>query len=286
MIKQLEEKDFETAARMMHSLNQNQNYYSGFCSNSLAAIKNDLNQAKEEGILLGYYKDASLLGVLMMVRRPNQDYDCIGPYCLNGDLSLATKLLKKGLQMQSAKDVHFFFDQSSDYYKRLTNAVKAEFQDTEYIMKCRSLIPMPDVGNEYELVKPISSEKNLIKRLYEDIFGQTYLPSSTFVDDKHFPYIYLFKEKTNILGIALMKEQKDKGYLEFFGLIPSARGRGLSRIFLHKVLKKGLQEKGYKEVILVVDQVNSVASSLYLKAGFEIDKVNVSYRYRAKKEER
>jgi|GEM_PF-6560780 len=285
MIKQLDKKDFETAALMMHSLNQEKNYYSGFCSNSLAAITKDLNQAKEEGILLGYYKDSNLLGVLMMVRRPNQEYDCIGPYCLNGDLHVAKKLLNQGVQMQGTKDVHFFFDQSSDYYKSLTKEVQAEFQDTEYIMKCRSLIPMQNVGNEYELVKPLSSEKDFIQRLYEEIFGQTYLPSSTFVDDNHFPYLYLFKENTNLLGIALMKEQKDSGYLEFFGLVPSARGRGLSRIFLHKILKKGLQEKGYKEVMLVVDQVNSVAASLYMKEGFEIEKVNVSYCYRAKKEE-
>jgi ribosomal protein S18 acetylase RimI-like enzyme len=286
MVVPLKEKDYKKAAKLMHSLNQESAYYSGFCSTSVKAIEEDIKYASKEGTLLAMYQNQDLLGVLMMVKRPNDDLDCIGPYCLHGDLQHAKKLLRSGLEDQSSQIIHFFFNQSSSYYKSLMEDIQADLQDIEYIMKCVHYKERNDAKKDYQLVRPNKSERNKVKDLYENIFQETYLPSSTFIDEKHYPYIYLLKRKEDIVGIALLKEQKESGYLEFFGINPAFRGMGASTLFLHKLLKYALVDQAYKYVMLVVDEVNSIASNLYMKQGFFIEKTNVSYCYHPKKEER
>jgi ribosomal protein S18 acetylase RimI-like enzyme len=286
MIVPMKEKDYKKAAQLMHSLNQDPEYYSGFCSSSLIAIEKDLKDASNEGTLLALYQNQDLLGVLMLVKRPNQELDCIGPYCLNGDLDHAKELLRYGLKNQTSQHIHFFFDESSSYYKSLMTDIQAEVQDIEYIMKCFDYKAIKHEKEDHQLVRPKVEEQSKVQQLYEDIFKETYLPSSTFVDKDHYPQIYLCKQGEDTIGIALLKEQNESGYLEFFGINPNFRGMGWSKVFLDALLRDALMDKKLKYVVLVVDEVNSIASNLYMKQGFSIEKRNVSYCFHTKKEEK
>lgn len=285
MIKLIKKEQIKEVARFIYQLNKDETYYSGFCSGNLSAIESDLEEAVTESNCYCAIENNQLLGVVIKATSPNLDIDIIGPYVKYANLDIAKRLLSKVLK--TVKDetiVHFFFSKKSSYYLALMDHFGARFQEIEYIMKCHHYIDsnLEEKGN---LVQALEEDKSLVKKMYEDIFIDTYLPSEKVTQKDIYPSVYLYKIENKVVGLAILRERKNTSYLEFFGLHENHRKKGYAKYFLDAILNYSLQKQKHDYVMLVVDQENIAASSLYQKLGFMIEKVNVSYHLTIKKDE-
>lgn len=91
-----------------------------------------------------------------------------------------------------------------------------------------------------------------------EVKSKTYLPALS---------LLLYYEKRPV-GYGQIVRNIDQDFLVNFGIIPSFRGKGLSKILLRELLNRSAKED-IREIALIVDDDNKVAITLYESMGFE-----------------
>lgn len=111
-----------------------------------------------------------------------------------------------------------------------------------------------------------------LARLHDETFPESYLSGARLrqgLDDSHGVLLAL-GTAGEVLGYLVIeaKPLEREAYIDFLGVAPHARGRGLGRDLLDAAVVWGLRERGLPQVGLTVRQDRRPALGLYESAGF------------------
>ena len=83
--------------------------------------------------------------------------------------------------------------------------------------------------------------------------------------------IYVLYASDELAGFAeLDTRTKGEVHMEYFGLTPNARGKGLGKVFLHWAITEAWKSKPGKFLLNTCEIDDPKALPMYLKAGFQI----------------
>lgn len=82
------------------------------------------------------------------------------------------------------------------------------------------------------------------------------------------PNWWLVSQNGTPVGVLLLAEKGRVGEIEYFGVVPSARGRGIGAAILHHAIST-FQRLGIKDLSVAVDVRNLPAGKLYDRLGFQ-----------------
>lgn len=102
-------------------------------------------------------------------------------------------------------------------------------------------------------------------------------PASLFADALQTPYVsVVLEEAGNIIGFAVMSVVLDECEIQNIVIATARRRCGYGRLLLQHMLQLAL-EQGAHNVYLEVRASNIVASHLYQRNGFKIDRIRKDY---------
>ncbi|MGE0786760.1 MAG: GNAT family N-acetyltransferase [Sandaracinaceae bacterium] len=88
--------------------------------------------------------------------------------------------------------------------------------------------------------------------------------------------VWIARGPSGPVGYALLSVIHDEAELQDIGVAPDARGRGVGRALLLRVLVRA-EERGASRVLLEVARGNAAALALYTSVGFTLDGVRPRY---------
>lgn len=276
MVKIARQTDLDKIVQFVHEYNNNINYYSAYMPKPKDAIHQEMKTSIKKNQVLTMKENDQILGVLVFYISPKKTVDVAGPFVIHDNLAIAKVLLDQCIMMNNGRDLNFFFSDTSDFYKTLMTFYNADFNDYEFIMKCylNTFQPYPQ---KVPLTKANKEEKDRIIAIHQSIFKQTYITDDMLADDNRYRYLYVYRDKGAITGLALMINKGNYTVIETFGLISKYRGKGLSKPFLSTLMHYAFKNHHAKYIMLVVDEINTIATKLYSALGFVIEYKNVSY---------
>jgi GNAT superfamily N-acetyltransferase len=117
--------------------------------------------------------------------------------------------------------------------------------------------------------------------LHDALFPATYVTGRQLCDRISPAHgVFVIAEGPQVLGyVAAHVETKGEGIVEFVGVAPHARGRGLGRRLLGNALWWLFVDEGVGEAALTVDDENANARALYDAAGFRLEHSGVNMRW-------
>lgn len=116
---------------------------------------------------------------------------------------------------------------------------------------------------------------NIIIPLHDEIFGKPFPISSFYKKCKaNKLYIFVYEENSNLFGYSIIVDQKEQKnmYAWYGGVIPKFQGRGITQIFLEKLINIA-REKDYDSVTLASTNIRPHMLRLAIKMGFDIDEL-------------
>ena len=173
-----------------------------------------------------HLEEDTIKGAMMLFITPSEDYDVIGPFVEQDNLLIAYQLIEEALKALDYPKMSFFFKQDSAYYLNLMNRLNASLNEYEYHL----LLKQEDFNHSNRFLnieKAATKDKSLVKEMHENIFKDIYLTTEMLLEPSRYDHLYLYEDK----GYALLLPKEDTGYLEVFGLVESARGKNLQRLF-------------------------------------------------------
>lgn len=276
MVKVAKQTELDILVQFVYKQNNNPQYYSAYMPKARDAIYQELKTSTERNQVLTVTENRHLVGVLVFYISPNNTVDVAGPFVIEDNLTIAKALINHCIKCTKHRNLNFFFADTCDFYKTLMSHYGAHFNDYEYIMKCS-----PNTFQAYPQTVPISKaqeeEKDNIIAIHQRVFKDTYITRDMLVDDNRYNHLYVYKDGNNVAGLSLMMNKENYTYIETFGLIVTYRGKGLSKPFLSTLMQYAFNNNHATYIMLVVDEVNTIAAKLYKALGFVVEHYNVSY---------
>jgi len=126
------------------------------------------------------------------------------------------------------------------------------------------------------------SDFKSFEKLHNEAFPNTYYDARNIIErlGNGNTLKVLKNEATNELeGYAYfeIKTELSEASLEYMSISPTAQNRGLGTMLLREALTEMFTYKEIKEIKLVVENTNSIANHVYIKAGFEQKVILSSY---------
>lgn len=121
--------------------------------------------------------------------------------------------------------------------------------------------------------------KSLIE-LHDIVFPETFANGDALVNELcPEKQIVAAAEGKRVLGYArTIRENDEEGYIEYIGVDPEERGKGIGRKVLSKALDYLLNDVGVRSVTLCVNDDNDDAKSLYTSVGFSHRHTGINLR--------
>jgi ribosomal protein S18 acetylase RimI-like enzyme len=118
-------------------------------------------------------------------------------------------------------------------------------------------------------------------QLHDDLFPRTYA-SAHHLLTKRSPYakIFVIADDQQLYGYAAVKVDVDAGagYIDYLGVTPAARQRGIGRHLLAAALHWMFSFPEVQRTDLTVDTSNAAARRLYASLGWEQERIMCGYR--------
>lgn len=129
------------------------------------------------------------------------------------------------------------------------------------------------------LVRDLRDSDTTVAALHDSLFPGTHATGSHLLRVRPEREIRLVAEEAGrVAGYVAAEVQPDgEGYLDFLGVAPDRRGRGIGRILIARAVER-LRERGSGRIHLTVREANAPARALYAAVGFEEERVVVPLR--------
>lgn len=108
-----------------------------------------------------------------------------------------------------------------------------------------------------------------LNRVFQNSYRQDEVASVT--REPHFNpelWFFAYNEQDEMIGFCTCYGYRDKGEIEFLGILPQYRGQGLGSMLLAMGIR-ALAGAGYEHIQLAVNVKNENALQLYTRMGFE-----------------
>lgn len=196
-----------------------------------------------------------------------------GPLTRDADDAALQVALIHALEAALPRDVRRFdaFPQVSEAGLRASYRAAGYRDHMQHHVFCLERPPVAPSWPDAVAAQPGAAAAEQAARLHEQLFPDTYLNRASMLDsldDEH----RLFVAEVNgaVAGYVYVQDKplEDEGYVDFIGVDPGARGRGLGRALLDAAVYWALVQRGQPRVSLTARQDRTPALGLYEAAGF------------------
>lgn len=281
MIKIQTQPNLNEVSAFIASLNRHPENHIGFCGKQQAEILHELEEdftdvLAKDAFVMATEQD-KIVGVCGFdADLERRDAEIWGPFVGNTNALQASKLLWQELVKIIPDVIHTVELFPNDNNKTVFDfALQSgfDFHSEQKVLTC-TRYSLRGINDNTAIQIPKHHYNTLIK-LHDKIFPKTYLSGREMVKelDKEFTVFGVIDKNENLLGY-LYAEAYPKfadGSIEFVGVDPSARGKGVGSALLVKALQWLFSFQSIEEISLCVRSDSSNAIHLYKKVGFHVE---------------
>jgi ribosomal protein S18 acetylase RimI-like enzyme len=139
-------------------------------------------------------------------------------------------------------------------------------------------LTFPSGGLEDVTLRPfVARDRAAVAALHDALFPGTHTPGHR-LDEGPRRLVWVAAVAGELAGyVAAERQEEDEGYLDFLGVVPAFRGRGLGAALVATACEQ-LRLSGCPSVHLTVRESNQAARRVYARCGFTEERVLVPWR--------
>ncbi|WP_195693855.1 GNAT family N-acetyltransferase [Priestia megaterium] len=203
-----------------------------------------------------------------------------GPFNKTSSIYLQSQLWKQLVNENPLiQKFHFFINEENELQQVFMNEIKAKKTGEHLILEIKE--------QNFDKVTEMKSESfkhsdfQAFETLHNAMFQNTYYNGKTIIErlnDRNM--LKILKNISNELqGYAYFEVDTEmgEGSLEYICISKNAQSQGLGTMLLKEVLTEMFSFPEINEIKLTVDRPNSQANRVYMKVGFEVKNILISY---------
>ncbi|MTI96480.1 MAG: GNAT family N-acetyltransferase [Firmicutes bacterium] len=283
-IRQATARDIPALARFMAKLNHNPAHHVGYCGADWREVRGDIGEfgLPVDKSFVVLEAQGQIRGVLGF--DPDAERAWIwGPFItVQPWLPAAQALWAAMLPLlpRSITRLDFFYDLANSNALTLMNCFGAKETSREVILRATrsSISRSPVVGSVGDL--PLQLEARFIQ-LHDSLFPGTYYSGQEILCRRnHLRRLLTCTDGAELNGYIYLEAEPESGggSLEYIGVKPSARGRGIGLALLTSGLDWLFSFASIDKLRLCVNVENQAAIRLYQRAGFAVDRNLFAFR--------
>lgn len=169
--------------------------------------------------------------------------------------------------------IYLFPERRNETVIKLANTLSFDFVSKETILTCTNQ-SFRGIGND-NVITLSSEHYSFLVELHDQIFPDTYLSGEEMVKEISEQSIAfgVVDKDSNLLGYLYAEAEPEfgEGSIEFFGVNPASRNKGVGSSLLAKGVEWLFTFPSIEKVSLCVESDNTSAIRLYRSIGFEIE---------------
>jgi len=277
-------KDLEELSRFLSELNKQKKSHIGYCGEKAEDIYQTLKEdfVGDDGDIT-FLVARSNLGEIVAaigVDRDETSAEVWGPFNQTSSVKLQHQLWEQlKNENPTVQAFYFFINKENTEQQLFMNELKAQRLGEHLILEIKE--------QNYDRVREIKSTSFIqhdfqaFEKLHNIAFPQTYYDAKTITERlSHECILKVLKTEDNELqGYAYFEIDTEmaEASVEYIAISPNAQNQGLGTMLLKEVLTEMFSYSQIKEIKLCVDNSNSQANHVYMKAGFEPKNILISY---------
>ena len=281
MIKIQRHPKLADVAAFISRLNSNLEYHIGYCGKKMDEIFNTLEEdfgdiPARESFFIATESDkvVGVCGFDADIERGKAEI--WGPFVDHVDALLVSNMLWESIITvipSTIQNVSLFPENHNKTVVDLANRLSFQPISKETILTC-SKLSFREITND-NVIPLISEHYSSLVKLHNQIFPNTYLTGNEMVEElsETSTAFGAVDEDSNLLGYLYAEAEPEfgEGSIEFFGVNPLFRNKGVGSSLLAKGLEWLFTFPSIEEVTLCVQSDNSKAIRLYKRLGFQIE---------------
>jgi ribosomal protein S18 acetylase RimI-like enzyme len=166
-----------------------------------------------------------------------------------------------------------FLDQANEWGQQLGWECGYQRVRLVHVYRLDPAAPLSEVPAGCVEMQP--EQAAAVAALHEQLFPNTYLTAQQIIRDVSAggatpSKVFVYLEAGQVLGYVYGSENLGEGVVDFLGVDPAARRRGIGRLLLTAILYWLRVDQGLDEVTLTVHDEQAQARRLYEQAGFRL----------------
>ncbi|WP_077618160.1 GNAT family N-acetyltransferase [Bacillus sinesaloumensis] len=277
--------DLEELALFLSKMNKQKETHIGYCGIKVEEIRQTLeedfiNENGELNFQIARNTEGEIVAAVG-IDIDDTFAEVWGPYNQTPSVELQEQLWKRlTREYPTVQTYSFFINKENKQQQRFMNEINAKCSGEHLILEIHE--QNVEKVSKIESTPFIDSDYRGFEKLHNELFPNTYYDAKTIIERLG---------NGNILKIVRDNSNELQGYayfevdiimaeasLEYIGIAPSAQNQGLGTQLLKEVVTEMFSFPQITEIKLTVEDTDTKANHVYLKAGFELKDRLISYR--------
>jgi len=277
-------KDFGELSHFLSEMNKQKRSHIGYCGEKVEAIYETLKEdfVGNDGDIKFFVARSNTGEIVAAIGLDidESSAEVWGPFNQNTSVELQHQLWEQLVNGNpTVQTFHFFINKENIEQQAFMNELKANKTGEHLILEIKeqNLNRVSEIKNT-----PFTqSDFQAFEKLHNEIFPSTYYDAKTITErlsDKNMLKV-LKTESNELQGYAYFEVDIEmaEASLEYIGISKKAQNQGLGTMLLKEVLTEMFSYPQINEIKLCVDNTNSQANHVYVKAGFKPKDILISY---------
>ncbi len=277
-------KDLEELSRFLSEMNKQKKSHIGFCGEKVEEIYETLKEdfVSNDGDIKFFVARSNTGEIIAAVGLDidESSAEVWGPFNQNSSVELQHQLWVQLVNGNpSVQTFYFFINKENIDQQAFMNELKAKETGEHLILEIKE----DDLNRVSEIKSTpfIQSDFQAFEKLHNETFPSTYYDAKTITErlsDENMLKV-LKTESNELQGYAYFEVDTEmaEASLEYISISENAQNQGLGTMLLKEVLTEIFSHPQINEIKLCVDNTNSQANHVYLKAGFKSKYILSSY---------
>lgn len=256
----------------------------GYVGDDAATIAAEVAEVEDWAATTWIAEDDGIVGWLLAERDDAMGRAWLwGPFLDHADPAawgeVADQLLAVARQDVALPEQELACDQRSERFRALADRVGFSADPASVLLRLDPADARLDAGADVVIVPLSDTWAEAVAELHDQLFPGTHTPGRSLVeahDDRRPRYVALLDGEP--VGYVALEHQPDgSAYVDFLGVDPTHRQRGIGRVLVAHAVAEALAG-GATLAHLTVREANAAARALYASLGFVEERVLQPYR--------
>ncbi|WP_309228352.1 GNAT family N-acetyltransferase [Virgibacillus saliphilus] len=277
--------DFQELSLFLSDINKHKNSHIGFCGEKPAEIHQTLKEdfIGDDGDVTFFIarNNSGEIVAAIGLDIDETTAEVWGPFNQTPSVNLQHELWKNILNANpTVQTFEFFINKENTQQNMFMEEIKAEKTGEHLNLEMKE----QDIDGVREIKSTpfVQSDFQAFEELHNKTFPNTYYDAKTIKERLNNENVLrVLKTKSNELqGYAYFEidTEMEEASLEYIGISDEFQNKGLGTMMLKEALSEIFSYPQINEITLTVDNTNSQANHIYMKAGFKPKDVLISYR--------
>lgn len=277
-------KDLGELSRFLSEMNKQKKSHIGYCGEKVEEIYETLKEdfISNDGDIKFFVARSNTGKIITAIGLDidESSAEVWGPFNQNSSVELQHQLWEQLVNDNpTVQTFSFFINKENIEQQAFMNELKAEKTGEHLILDIKE----QDFNRVSEIKSTLFTQSDFqaFEKLHNEIFPSTYYDPKTIKERlSNENMLKVLKTKSNELqGYAYFEvdTEMEEASLEYIGISKMAQNQGLGTMLLKEVVTEMFSYPQISEIKLCVDNANSQANHVYIKAGFKPKHILVSY---------